>query len=98
MIIIKVLNTFFEVLTLEAGKTQPEKTSFTTLKNHTECTKIYHKPVLDLLKFRFAVYLSRCSTELKYILGLSVFKYNIHKNEQFLNISKLDIIIIKANI
>ena len=30
----------------------------------TECPKIYRKSVLYLLKYRFAVYLSRCSTDL----------------------------------
>ena len=29
-------------------------------------------PLLNLLKYRFAVYLSRCSTDLRYILGYSV--------------------------
>ena len=32
---------------------------------YTECPKIYRKPVLYLLKHRFAVYLSRCSTDLR---------------------------------
>ena len=41
----------------------------------TECTKIYRKSVLHLLKYRFAVYLSRCSTDLHYILGHSVNGY-----------------------
>ena len=31
----------------------------------TECPKIYRKSVLHLLKYRFAVYLSRCSTDLR---------------------------------
>ena len=38
----------------------------------TECLKIYRKSVLHLLKHGFAVYLSRCSTDLRYILGHSV--------------------------
>ena len=32
---------------------------------HTVCPKIYRKSVLHLLKYRFAVYLSRCSTDLQ---------------------------------
>ena len=31
----------------------------------TECPKIYRKSVLHLLKYIFAVYLSRCSTDLR---------------------------------
>ena len=38
----------------------------------TECPKIYQKSVLHLLWYRFAVYLSRYSTDLQYILGHSV--------------------------
>ena len=38
----------------------------------TECPKIYRTSVLHPLKYRFVVYLSRCSTELRYILGHSV--------------------------
>ena len=36
--------------------------------NVIECPKIYRKSVLHMLKYRFAVYLSRCSTDLRYIM------------------------------
>ena len=32
---------------------------------YTECPKIYRKFVLHLLKYKFSVYLSRCSTDLR---------------------------------
>ena len=32
---------------------------------YTECAVIYRESVLHLLKYRFAVYLSRCSTDLR---------------------------------
>ena len=32
---------------------------------YTECPKIYRKALLHLLKYRFAVYLTRCSTDLR---------------------------------
>ena len=32
----------------------------------TECTKIYRKSILHLVKYRFAVYLSTCSTDLRF--------------------------------
>ena len=32
---------------------------------YTECLKSYRKSVLHLLKYRFVVYLSRCSTDLR---------------------------------
>ena len=35
----------------------------------TECTKIYRKYVLHLLKYTANLYLSRCSTDLRYIVG-----------------------------
>ena len=35
----------------------------------TERPKIYRKSVLHLLNYKFAVNLSRCSTDLSYILG-----------------------------
>ena len=38
----------------------------------TECPKIYRKSVLHLPEHRFALYLSRCSTDLRQILGHSV--------------------------
>ena len=47
----------------------------------TECPKIYRKSVLNLLKYRFAVYLSRCSTDLRKIFGHPVdgnFKHVAH--------------------
>ena len=46
---------------------------FPSESSGTECPKIYRKSVLHLLKYRFKVYLSRCSTDLRYILGRSVF-------------------------
>ena len=33
----------------------------------TECPKIYRKTVLHLFRYRFAAYLSRCSTDLRKI-------------------------------
>ena len=53
--------------------------SFLTVKEGIVCTKfrtIYRKYVLHLLKYIFAVYLSRRSTNLRYILGHSVL-YNM---------------------
>ena len=38
----------------------------------TECPKIYRKSVLHLLKYTANLYLSRCSTDLRYILRHSV--------------------------
>ena len=38
----------------------------------TECPKSYRKSVLHLLKYTANLYLSRCSTDLRYILGHSV--------------------------
>ena len=38
----------------------------------TECPKIYRKSVLQLLKYRSAIYLSDCSTNLQELLGHSV--------------------------
>ena len=38
----------------------------------TECPKSNRKSVLHLLKYIFSVYLSRCSTDLRLILGHSV--------------------------
>ena len=35
----------------------------------TECPRIYRKCVLHLLKYICAVYLSRCSTNLRLLLG-----------------------------
>ena len=40
---------------------------------HTECPKIYRKSVLNLLKYITNIYLSICSTDLRYILGHSVY-------------------------
>ena len=39
---------------------------------NTECPKIYRKSVLHLLKYTANLYLSRGSTDLRYILGHSV--------------------------
>ena len=32
---------------------------------HTECPKIHRKSVLHLFKYKFAVYLTRCSTDMR---------------------------------
>ena len=43
----------------------------------TKCQKIGHKYVLHLLKYRFAVYLSKCYKDLRYILGISTSRHHI---------------------
>ena len=43
------------------------------LHKSSECPNIYRKSVLHLLMGTFAVYLSRCSTDLRYVVGLSVY-------------------------
>ena len=40
--------------------------------NGTECPKIYRKSLRHLLKYTATLYLSRCSTYLRYIFGHSV--------------------------
>ena len=48
---------------------------------YTKCLKSYRKSVLLLLKYRFPVYFSRCSTYLQSIFGHSVYKHYTNKVE-----------------
>ena len=49
---------------------------------HTECPKIYRKSILHILKYTTNLYLSRCNTILRKILGHSV---AIHFKDAYTN-------------
>ena len=42
------------------------------IERDTECPKSYRKSLLHLLEYKFSIYLSRCITDLRLILGHSV--------------------------
>ena len=46
----------------------------------TDCQKIYFKYVLHLLKYTANLYVSRCSTDMQYILGHSVLNDAVQVN------------------
>ena len=49
---------------------------------NTKCPKMYRKSLLHLLKYRFAVYLSRCSTDLRLNFGTHSMCFQLEKTQK----------------